>query len=176
MFFDSSTVPGECFKGQMKIDWFVFFIGFILLLVGKTEENRRPRYPPAGLGSVYLIDLWSFYVWKVILGRKLLLLKWILSSAENYTLDLMFTKEKNPTWCWRAGRWVFSPLRWCCEKFHVSFSNWRLFYDLSKFAVLQQVVKSRFSKCQDCVGYLAFSSLILYITGKIMFSNIPLGL
>lgn len=62
MFFDSSTVPGECFKGQMKIDWFVFFIGFILLLVGKTEENRRPRYPPAGLGSVYLIDLWSFYV------------------------------------------------------------------------------------------------------------------
>lgn len=106
---------GECFKGQMQIDWFVFFIGFILLLVGKTEENQRPRYPPAGLGSVYLIDLWSFYVWK------LLFLKWTLSSAENFALDLVFTKEKNPTWCWRAGRWVFSPLRWCCEKFHVSF-------------------------------------------------------
>lgn len=97
-----------------------------------------------------------------------------LSPAENYTLDLVFTKS--PTWCWRAGRWGFSPLRWCCEKFHVSFSNWRLFYDLSKFAVLQQVVKSRFSKCQDCVGYLAFSALILYITRKIMFFNIPLGL
>lgn len=41
----------------MQIDWFVFFIGFILLLVGKTEENQRPRYLPAGLGSVYLIDL-----------------------------------------------------------------------------------------------------------------------
>lgn len=52
---------GECFKGQMQIDWFVFFIGFILLLVGKTEENQRPRYLPEGLGSVYLIDLWPFY-------------------------------------------------------------------------------------------------------------------
>lgn len=84
---------GECFKGQRQIDWFVFFIGFILLLVGETEENQRPRYPPAGLGSVYLIDLWPLYVWKVILGRKLLFLKWTLSSGENYTLDLVFTKK-----------------------------------------------------------------------------------
>lgn len=79
----------------MQIDWFLFFIGLILLLVGKTEENQRSRYPPAGLGSVYLLDLWPFYVWKVILERKLLFLKSTLSPAENYTLDLVFTK--NPT-------------------------------------------------------------------------------
>lgn len=117
--------------GQMQIDWVcVFFIGFILLLVGKAEENRRPRYPPADLGSVYLIDLWPFYIWKVVLGKKLLFLKWTFGSAENDTLDLAFTKEKIVPDVGRAGRWVFNPPRWCCEKSHVSFLNWRLFYDL----------------------------------------------
>lgn len=164
----------ECFKGQ-NANWLACIFHWFHFIAGwQNRAKSEAKISSAGLGNVYLIDLWPFYVWKVILGRKLLFLKWTLSPAENYTLDLMFTKS--PTWRWRAGRWGFSPLRWCCEKFHVSFSNWRLVYDLSKFAVLQQVVKSRFSKCQDCVGYLAFPALILYITRKRMFFNIPLGL
>lgn len=67
----------------------IFFIGFVLLLVGKTEEYQRPTYTSTDLGSVYLTDLWSFYVWKVVLERKPSFLKSTLSFAEKYTSDFV---------------------------------------------------------------------------------------
>lgn len=72
------------------IDWLkFFFVHFVLLLVGKTEEYQRPTYPSTDLRSVYLIDLWSFYVWKVVLERKLSFLKPTFSFAEKYTSDFV---------------------------------------------------------------------------------------
>lgn len=166
---------GEYLKGQMQIDWFVFFIGFVLLLVGNTEENYRPRYPPADLGSVYLIDLWPFYIWKVVLGRKLLFLKWTLSSAENDTLDLVFTKEKIiPDVGEQAGG--FSVLQGDAVRNPVypsqiedCFMTWVNLQSCSKWWGVDSVNAKT-------VWVLGLSFLILYITRKIMFSNIALGL
>lgn len=169
-----------CWRVFKRTDanWLVlcFSLVFILLLVGKTEENQRPRYPPADLGTVYLIDLRPFYIWKVVLERKLLFPKWTLSSAGNDTLDLAFTKEKKLTWYRREGGWVFSPLRWCCEKPHVSFSNRRLSF--MTWVNLQSCSKWWRVDLVNAktVWVLAFFFFILYITRKIMFSNIALGL
>lgn len=159
----------EYLKRQKQINWFVFFI---LLLVGKTGKKKlRPRYPPADLGSVYLIDLWSFYVWKVVLGRKLLFLKWALSSAENDTLDLAFTKAKivpgvgGLLVLWGDG--VRNPMY--LSHTEESFMTWVNLQSCSKWWRVDSInVKT--------VWVLGLSFLILYITRKRIFSNTALGL
>lgn len=155
--FDSSNRTGEHLEGRMQIDCFCVFHWFHFIAGWQKWRKSEAKISPCRFG-------------KCVLNRFMALLRLESCPREETIISKMNLKFCRK-WCFRPCVHQGKKLYVMLERRQVGFQSsevmlWEIpcillklkikFYDLSKFAVLQQMVKSRFCKCQDCVGTWPF--------------------